>query len=305
MIRKSGFIAVLLALTLSAAWAQTQGRILGSVLDSAGNPLEKVAVSIVSQRTVSIHYELTTDKNGKFVQVGLMPGNYLINLKKEGFTPSSNEIHVSIDETAPFEARLKPADVATQKSLSEADQLFLKGNKLYAGGNFAEAAAAYEEAIKLDSGSWQYYLNLGLSWKKLNKPEDSLAAFKKAVELNPASPSANKEIGEALARAGSLAEAKPYYEKAVSLSPDDANARYNLGLCLSGNGEPEAAFAQFQKAVELQPDFTDAIYQLGLSCINLQKNEEAIAAFQSYLKIDPDSPRAVQVKAFLDFLKKK
>ncbi len=305
MIRRSAFATVFLAFALAAAWGQTQGRIEGRVLDPAGNSLEKVAVSIVSQRTSSVHYDISTDKGGKFIQVGLTPGNYLVNFKKEGFAPASKEVHVGIDETTQVDIQLKTVEAALQKTLSEADNLFLKGNKLLAGQKYAEACAAYEDAIKLDSGNWRYYLNLGLSQKKMNQPEESLAAFKKAVELNPESPIANKETGEALARAGSLAEAKPYYEKAVSLSPDDADARFNLGLCLSGSGEPEAAFAQFEKAVELKPGSADAYYQLGLSCLNLQKNERAIAAFESYLKIDPDSPRAVQVKAFLDFLKKK
>jgi tetratricopeptide (TPR) repeat protein len=304
MIRKISFLAVLLALTFSAAWAQTQGRIQGSVLDAAGNPIEKVEVSIVSQKTSSIHYELKTNKDGMFMQIGLTPGNYLVNLKKEGFAPSSTEVHVSIDETTPLEVRLKPADFAALKNLSEADRLFLKGNKLYAGGNFTEAAAAYEEAIKLDPGSWQYYLNLGLSWKKLNKPEDSLAAFKKAAELNPASFSANKEIGEALARAGSLAEAKPYYEKAVSLSPDDADARYNLGLCLSSTGEPEAALAQYRKTIELKPDYADAFYEIGTLMIGQNKVPEAVASLEKFLQLAPDHEKASVAKQLLQYLKK-
>jgi len=305
MIRSAAFATVFLAFALAAAWGQTQGRIEGRVLDPAGNSLEKVAVSIVSQRTSSIHYDISTDKGGKFIQVGLTPGNYLVTFKKDGFAPASKEVHVSIDESTRVDIQLKTVEAALQKTLSEADSLFLKGNKLLAEQKYPEACATYQEAIKLDAGNWRYYLNLGLSQKKMNQAGESLAAFKKAAELNPESPSANRETGEALARAGSLAEARPYYEKAVSLSPDDADVRFNLGLCLSGSGEPEAAFVQFEKAVELKPGSADAIYQLGLSCINLQKNERAIAAFESYLKIDPDSPRAVQVRAFLDFLKKK
>ena len=45
--------------------------------------------------------------------------------------------------------------------------------------------------------------------------------------------------------------------------------------------------------------------RLGSTYLNLQKNPEAITAFEDYLKIDPDSPRAVQVKAFIEYLKKK
>jgi len=37
----------------------------------------------------------------------------------------------------------------------------------------------------------------------------------------------------------------------------------------------------------------------------LGKNAEAIPPFEDYLKCDPDSPRAAQVKSFLEFLKKK
>lgn len=304
MIRKSVIVAVVLVLALPAAWAQTQGRIQGTVLDEAGNPVEKAAVSVVSQRTASIHYELQTDKTGKFMQVGLAPGNYLVRLKKDGYVPTSAEIRVKIDETSSFEVRLKSASAASLKSLSEADQSFLKGNKLYAAGNFAEAAAAYEQAIKLDPGSWHYYLNLGLARKKLEKPGDSLAAFKKAAELNPSSPSANKEIGEALAKAGNLAEAKPYYEKAVGLSPDDADAHYNYGLCLVGTGEPEPALAQFQKTVELKPDYADAYYEIGTVMIGQNKVPEAVAGLEKFLQLAPDHPKAAMAKQLLQYLKK-
>ena len=68
---KRSFIIVLLCATLAlpAAWAQTRGRIEGRVLDSAGQPLPKAAVSVVSQKTTTVHYELTADAQGRFFQV--------------------------------------------------------------------------------------------------------------------------------------------------------------------------------------------------------------------------------------------
>jgi tetratricopeptide (TPR) repeat protein len=304
MIKRCFLTAILLAVMLPAAWAQTQGRIEGRILDPAGNPLEKVAVSIVSTRASSVHYELITDKNGKFVQIGLSPGNFLVSAKKEGFVAVSQELRVGIDETKRFDIQLKTVEAVLEKSLSEADNLFLKGNKFYAEKKFSEAAAAYEEAIAKDPGSWRYYLNLGLSYKKLNKPEASLAAFKKAVELNPESPSANKEVGEALARSASLAEAKPYYEKAVRLSPDDADAHYNLGLCLSSTDEPEAALAEFRKAIELKPDSADAYYQLGTVLIGQNKIPEAVASLEKFLELAPDHEKAGLARQLIQALKK-
>ncbi len=305
MFRRSLAAALLsLALVLPAALAQTQGRIEGRILSAEGKPLEKVSVSIVAAWTSSVHYELVTDRNGKFLQIGLTPGDYQVRLKKEGFASAVKDLHVSIDETSTFEVRLATVEAAAAKSLSQADNLFLKGNKLYAEQKYAEAAAAYEEAIKLAPESWGYYLNLGLARKKQNQPDEALAAFKKALALSPDSISANKEVGEALARAENFAEAKTYYEKAVALSPEDAEARYNLGICLSSTGEPEAALAQFQKAVELKPDFADALYQMGTLLVGQNKVPEAVACLEKFLQLAPNHEKAGVAKQLLQYLKK-
>jgi len=304
MIRKSLVAAVLAALTLGAGLAQTQGKIQGRVLDPSGAPIEKASVSVVSQRTSSIHYELSTDKNGKFLQVGISPGGYIVIFKKEGFAPVSKEVRVSIDDTTQVDTQLKTVEAAVQKTLSEADGLFLKGNKLYADQKYPEAAAVYGEAVKLDPANWRYQMNLGLAFKKTGGSDDALAAFKKALELNPESFSANKEIGETLARGGKLDEARPYYEKAVNLRPDDPDAHYNLGLCLSSTGEPEAALAQFQRAVELKPDFADPYYQIGTLLISQNKVPEAVASLEKFLSLAPDHPMAGVAKQLLQALKK-
>jgi tetratricopeptide (TPR) repeat protein len=287
-----------------SVWAQVQGRVEGRVLDAAGNPLESATVNIVSQRTSSVRYDLTTDKSGRFVQIGLMPGDYLGTFKKDGFAPATKEIHVGIDETTRFEIRLKPADAVHEKALTEADETFLKGNKLYADQKFAEAAADYESAIRMDPANWRYYLNLGLARKKMGHNDEALAAFKKAGELSPESFSANKEAGEALAKAGRWDEAKPYYEKAVDLHPDNPDVHYNLGLCLSSLGDADAALAQFQKTVELKPDYAEAYYEIGTLMIGRNKVPEAVSNLEKFLQLAPDHEKAAVARQLLQALKK-
>jgi Flp pilus assembly protein TadD len=304
MVKRWGPSVLTILALAAAAWTQTQGRIEGRVLDSAGRAVAKAAISIAAEWTSSVHYELTSDKDGRFIQVGLTPGNYLVTAKKDGFAPEAKEVHVGIAETTSVDLPLKTVEAAVAKSLSQADTLLLKGNKLYAEQKYADAAAVYEEAIKLDPGNWRYYLNLGLSRKKMNQAEASLAAFKKTVELNPDSPSANKEVGEALAKADNFAEAKTYYEKAVALSLEDPEARYNLGICLSSTGEPEAALAQFEKAVELKPDFADALYQMGTILIGQNRVPEAIACLEKFLALAPNHEKAGVAKQLLQALKK-
>lgn len=302
--RLFGTIALLVMLAGPAAWAQTQGRLTGRITDAAGNPVEKAEIAVVSQRTVSIQYEIKTDKNGHFVQVGMSPGYYRVSVKKAGFAPASKEVHIGISEETTCDLVLKPVDTTTQKALSAADQIFLKGNKLYAEQKYAEAATSYGEAIGLDPSNWGYHLNLGLALKKEGKGEEALAAFRKSVELNPESYSANKETGEALAKAGQFAEAKPYYDKAATLSPDDPDAQYNLGVCLVNTGESEAALTRFQKTVELKPDYADAFYQMATILISQNKVPEAKAALENFLALAPNHEKAGIARQLLDYLKK-
>ena len=306
--KRAGFIIALVAAAFLAwpgtAWPQFQGRLEGIVTDSAGAPLAKVAITIVSQRTTSMHYELTTDSAGKFIQVGMMPGYFQISFKKEGFMPKSSEVHVKIADITRLEVKLENATEIVERAVSDADRLFLKGNKLYEEKKYEEAVAVFQEAIKLSGVNWGYFLNLGLSYKKLEKPEEALAAFRKAVELNPESYSANKETGEAMAKAGSFEEAKTFYEKAVALSPDDPDAHFNLGACLVNTGQSEEALAHFLKTIELKPDYADALFQMGTIYIGLNKVPEATASLEKFLALAPDHEKAPLAKQLLEYLKK-
>jgi Flp pilus assembly protein TadD len=304
MPRKTTFLALMVLLFAAFAWPQFQGKVTGSVIDPSKNPIEKAEVTIVSQKTSTLRYEVKTDREGHFVQIGLMPGYYMLSVKKTGFAPASKEIHVGVAGEEAVEITLTSAEAAAAKSYSAADRAFMSGNKLYAEQKYAEAAAAYGEAIGLDPANWAYQLNLGLSWKKAGKSEEALAAFRKAVELNPESYSANKETGETLAKAGQFAEAKPFYDKAASLSPDDPDAQYNLGVCLVNLGDSEAALPRFQKAVELKPDYADAYYQMATILISQNKVPEAKDSLEKFLALAPDHEKAGIARQLLDYLKK-
>jgi len=110
--------------------ASVQGRLSGKVLDPAGAPLEKVAVNIVSQSLSSIRFDVTTDSAGKFSQVGLQPGYYMVTFKKEGFMPAAKEVHVEIDTPTALEIKLEKSEAAMERAVSESDKLFLRGNNL-------------------------------------------------------------------------------------------------------------------------------------------------------------------------------
>jgi tetratricopeptide (TPR) repeat protein len=297
-------MAILLGLTVSAAaWAQVQGKLMGVVKDSQGNPVEKAVVTVVSTKT-SASYELSTNKEGRFLQIGIQPGYFQVSVKKDGYLPKSMEVRVSLAGETDIEIRLDTADEIAQKTVSAADQVFLKGNRLYGEQKYAEAAAAFEEAVNMSQPNWGYFFNLGLAYKKMDKKDESIAAFRKAVELNSESYSSNKELAEALGMGGAFEEAKTYFQKAVELSPDDPDAHYNLGACLTNTGEADAAQAHFQKAVDLKPDYADAYYQLGTIFIGQNKVPDAVRSLEKFLELAPNHEKAPLAKQLLQYLKK-
>ncbi len=300
-----GVISLLWLAEVGPARAQYQGKIEGVVVDAAGNPVDRAEITIISQWSTAVTYHLQTDSHGRFAQIGLRPGYFIIQVRKQGFMPRSFEVKVSLAETTKIEVKLEKSQEVAERNLSNADKLFLQGNKLYAEKKYEEAAAAYEEAIKLSPAQWGYYFNLGLAYKKIQKETEALQAFIKAQELNPESFSANKELGEALARQGDFGQARVYYEKAVALSPDDPDANYNLGVCWLNLSEPEKALTYFQKAVEANKDYVDAYYQMGTVLISLNRPQEAIVSLETFIKLAASSDSRLETaKQLLAYLKK-
>lgn len=301
--KKLSACLVLFGALACGLWADVQGKIEGTVVDQAGAPLEKVMVGVISQSTGAT-LNAKTDASGRFAQIGLQPGYYMVSFKKEGFIPVSKEVHVGIQESSKLEVKLEKVEAALERTVSESDKLFLRGNKLYQEKDYAGAEAAYREAIAKSGTEWGYYLNLGLAEKKLDKRDEATAAFAKAVELNPESYSANKENGEVLAKAGNFEAAKKYYQKASELSPTDPDAFYNLGACLTNQSDNEGALAAFRKCVELKPDYAEAYYQIGTINISLNNKPEAIAGLEKFLELAPAHEKAGLAKQLLDYLKK-
>jgi len=132
LIKKSIILSCLICLLLSNLWPSVQGKIEGTVNDSNGNPLEKVTITITSLKASTGHINIKTDRKGKFIQVGLWPGRYQVSLKKSGYLPVSYEVRVRIAESTKLEVKMEKAEEAIERSLSQADRLFLKGYKPFA-----------------------------------------------------------------------------------------------------------------------------------------------------------------------------
>jgi tetratricopeptide (TPR) repeat protein len=304
MAHKSVLIFCLVLLFSMNLWPDIEGKIEGIVTDSEGNPLAKVSVTIISSKMASRKFQVTTNKDGKFTQIGIWPGYYQVSFNLFGFAPQSQEVHVSIDESTRVDIKLEKAQEAAERSMSAADKLFLQGSNFYEKAQYKEAVSAYKEAIVLNATQWGYFFNLGLTYKKMENREASIEAFQEALKLNPRSFSCTMELGEAMAKNEDFEMAQTFYMKASELSPDDPDAYYNLGVVLTNLGNSEEALTYFLKTVGIQDDYADAYYQIGTISISKGQVADAVKNLEKFLELAPEHSNAKIAKQLLEYLKK-
>ena len=112
--RNRGVLLLVAALLMSAsaAWAQTSGRLIGSLKDAQGAVLPGATVTITSpalQRTVS----QVSDQDGVFRFLGIPAGRYIVKVELGGFkTYEQPDVQVGLDRTVDLVLTLQVEGVA-------------------------------------------------------------------------------------------------------------------------------------------------------------------------------------------------
>jgi Tfp pilus assembly protein PilF len=291
------------ALTLAAQDYKGKARQGGVVLDDKGAPLEGVTVKLFSVKAQQ-GFELKTDKNGKWMAAWIRSGGWTITFEKVGYAPQNATINVQETAKNPDVSAIM-VKVEGLAMTEEIKALLIQGNAAYDLKNFDEALAAYQQIIAKYPDAYIIYANIGNCYFSQEKYDQAEEAYLKVLEKAPGDINAIIAVGNCYSNKGDSAKALEWYGKVEFEKIEDPTVLYNLGTSYYNNSKFEDALKFYLKAVEKQKESPDALYQLGLTYLNLQKNAESITAFEDYLKIDPDSPRAAQVKAFIEFLKKK
>ena len=104
-------LAIVTALVAAAATleAQGNGRITGTVLGEAGQPLATAQVTIPSTTMGAV-----TNDQGKYTIAGVAPGSYVVRAQRIGYSPVSQRVTVAsgADGVADFQLPVLPANLA-------------------------------------------------------------------------------------------------------------------------------------------------------------------------------------------------
>jgi len=306
MKKNSLIILLVLAFTAASVFAQSyrgQGRMTGVVTDQNGKPIEGVKVTLFSVKGAA-GFEVTTDAKGEWKAMYIRGGGWNLDFEKTGYAP--RKISTTIEES--FKNPVVETRLEKVEGLIISDELkaALKlGNQLFAEKKYEEAIARFADLVAKNPEAYVINKNIGNCYFELQQYEKAEASYRKVLDKEPANAEIMLLIGNCYANRGENEQAMEVYGKIEFEKLTDPNVLFNIGTAFYRQSKFEKALKYYRRSVELKSDFLDGLYQVGLTYISLQNNSEAVRAFEQYLKLDADSPKAAQVRGFLDYLKKK
>jgi len=298
-------IILSLAFAFSGLWAVITGAVDGYIKDSATDqPLSGVKITLVSARTETLAYELSSDKKGHFYKIGLVPGIYKMTLEKDGYVPQEGSIRVVLDETTRLEFKLEPA-----KTLGSGGPGLAKtaasGVELISAGKYEEAIVQFTEVIKEVPVHAVSYFYRGLAYERSGRNEEALQDYQKATELKPDFLLPYSRSGVIWAKKGDFEKAGNFYKKALDAGDLDSTTHYNYGVCLINLEKSDEARAVFEKLLAHDPDYSDVYYQLGILYLSAGETARAKELLEAFVARDPENKNTPLAREILKSLKER
>ena len=181
--------------------------------------------------------------------VRLDPGNYQAH---------NNYAKLFIKRSMPGKA-LAEARMCMKIRPSEASAYNAAGIAFHMMKNTADSEGMLDEAIRLNPGVGEYYLNKGYLRLEAGNPDAALALFERATELDPDLFDSYLQQGIILGARRRYAPAVKMFQKAALLRPESAEAHFYLGAALYGLGDMLRARFEVNAALRLRPDYPEAL----------------------------------------------
>jgi tetratricopeptide (TPR) repeat protein len=295
--------ALLMSGTLVAQDYKGKGRQNGAVFDQDGKPLEGVRVKLFCVKAEG-GYEVKTDKDGRWLGAWMRSGTWNVDFEKAGYAPVKKSLEITEAGKNP-DIKITMQKVEGLVATDELKAGLVSANQLFDQKNYPAAIDAYNALLAKFPDAYILWQNVGNCFFAQEQYDKAVEAFARVLEKDPNNREATLLTGNCYANLGDKDKAMEWYGKIQFEKISDPTVLYNIGSNFYNLSKFEDALKYYQRAVDINKDFLDGLYQLGLTYTTLTRTPEAVAVFERYLKLDPDSPRAGQVKGFLDYLRKK
>ncbi len=296
---------LLLAIMVPAAClimqAQTTGRITGKILNKEGKAIPGAKVNL-KRMDINWSKDITPDKNGHFIQVGLEPKEYILTVAAEGYVEYTEQpIKIPLGDVLVRNITL----LTKTETRSQAIALVPKTAPEDPGATFdAEGRDAFNQAIPLyNEGKFGDALpQVEKAYKTLTEAMDKLKDEQAKTNLVPELLKVERVLGICLARAGVKKEdAEPYLLKALERNPKDEPVLSGLVETSKAKADKVAEQKYTAMLESLHGPNPDVFYNKGVEAFNAGKSKEAKTHWLKTLEIAPTYAEAHYMLAMVEF----
>lgn len=184
------------------------------------------------------------------------------------------------------------ASLAASPSQDDFDRIMSQGAAALQGGDYAQAEAAFRQALAVRPGHPAAQAFLGNTLLATGSVAAATELLEAAATAAPDYFLARQGLGQAYARAGRLPEAASELGAAARIDPENVTTSAMLAQLLLQTGRAREAVAAARNVVRLQPDAYAAQYLLANAQLQAGDPDGALVAFDRALAGRPDDPGA-------------
>ena len=169
----------------------------------------------------------------------------------------------------------------------EAIAAYQEGEAALGRKDMANAAQAFESAIKIDPEFAAAWRGLGHARLSLRQPVQAEAAFRNLLELSPDNPDALSSLAWALTAQKKYNESIDVLRKQLAIEPDVGDTHQRIADVYLRMKQPELAVPELEKAASLLPNNWGPHYQLGQAYMRTHEYDKAAASYDRAFALGP------------------
>lgn len=300
-----------LLLTAVSAFAGTEARVTGKIVDAATKkPIENATINVHSTEKRNFNQDFKAKKDGTYA-IFLLDGTvkYKLTFAAPGYAPYQETLKLDIGAPNTKNVELASGTVAAPASGDAAAAAPAKddpavtayndGAVLANEGKYAEAAVKFEEALAVKpdlTAASRALAKVSLAAKNYAK---AIERANKAVALDSDDTDMYVVLFEAYTATGDKSKAA----EAKTKLPANPSSLFNEAARLINGGKDGDAEKLLKQAVAADEKFSQAYYELGMIYVRGGKNADARANLEKYLEIAPAGKDAATAKEMLKYIK--
>jgi tetratricopeptide (TPR) repeat protein len=162
----------------------------------------------------------------------------------------------------------------------------------FEGRDYEAARRRFERALELGPDQHEVSYFLGVTLRRLNRPDDAIAVFERIPDTHERFPEARTQIAGIYEKRGDFARAIAEVERARSHGEARPLDLYVASL-RSRAGDFDGALAFLQGLLQASPDDAELLYNIGVIHGEAKRSEEALHWMEQALAKQPDHAGAL------------